>query len=352
MGLQLAEPDFHTRCFVEWEEYPRRVLINAQRAGYLQPAPIWDDVTTFDARPLAGSIDTLIAGYPCQPFSQAGQRRGEDDERHLWPDVARIAGELGSHLQFIFLENVSGHVTLGAEAVLRKLRSMGFTPAVGLFSAQEVGAPHERLRWFCMAYRKSADRWGEQQQGSTRGRWSRPSRGGTKLDNTTSSRCLPARLWAGSKLKGWERLFGKGCNELANTSGARAAPWGAEPHTGQQGLTAKPVNYSRSLFPPGPSDAAAWASILSVEADRAPATSFHDIACRAKELAQMVAAGELAEKEAEPDLRRMVDGLAQRSRALKLLGNGVHPLAAGHAARTLLTAHGFGPVGLGASNAA
>lgn len=118
MGLMLAEPGFHTRCFVEWEEYPRRALIAAQRAGYFAPAPIWDDVTTFDAKPLAGAIDTLLAGYPCQPFSLAGQRRGENDERHLWPDIERIIGELGDGLRWCFFENVAGHLTLGLETVL------------------------------------------------------------------------------------------------------------------------------------------------------------------------------------------------------------------------------------------
>lgn len=154
MGLMLAEPGFHTRCFVEWEEYPRGAIIAAQRAGYFAPAPIWDDLTTFDARPLAGAIDTLIAGYPCQPFSMAGKRLGEDDPRHLWPHVARVARELGPTLEWLFLENVAGHVTLGAETVLRELWDMGFTPAAGIFSAGETGAAHERQRWFCVAYRE------------------------------------------------------------------------------------------------------------------------------------------------------------------------------------------------------
>jgi DNA (cytosine-5)-methyltransferase 1 len=154
MGLKLAEPGFATACYVEWEEYPRASIIAAQRAGYFAPAPIWDDLKSFDAHPWSGVVDTVLAGYPCQPFSQAGQRRGEDDPRHLWPHVARIIREC--HPRWVFLENVPGHVTLGAESVLRELWHMGWAPAVGLFSAQEVGFPHERLRWFCVAYRQSA----------------------------------------------------------------------------------------------------------------------------------------------------------------------------------------------------
>jgi site-specific DNA-cytosine methylase len=128
MGLMLAEPGFHSRAFVEWEEYPRSVLIAAQRAGYFAPAPIWDDLTSFDASPLAGAIDTLLAGYPCQPFSMAGQRRGEDDERHLWPHVARVARELGDGLRWIFLENVAGHVMQHPKVKTCSVCGETFTP--------------------------------------------------------------------------------------------------------------------------------------------------------------------------------------------------------------------------------
>ena len=152
LGLMLAEPDFHTRCFVEWEEQPRNALIAAQRAGTFAPAPIWDDVTTFDGRPFAGSIDTVLAGYPCQPFSAAGQRKGTDDERHLWPDVARILVETGA--EWGFFENVAGHISLGLETVLRDLWDMGYTPAVGLFSSAEAFGAHERQRVFIVAHRK------------------------------------------------------------------------------------------------------------------------------------------------------------------------------------------------------
>ncbi|WP_411958283.1 DNA cytosine methyltransferase [Paracoccus homiensis] len=146
----LAEPGYHTRAFVEWEDWPRAVLIAAQAARYFAPAPIWDDLRSFDARPFSGAFDTVLAGYPCQPFSAAGKRGGTADPRHLWPEVARVVGECRP--EWVFLENVAGHVTLGLETVLRELWGLGYTPAAGLFSAAEVGAPHQRLRIFILAH--------------------------------------------------------------------------------------------------------------------------------------------------------------------------------------------------------
>ena len=346
LGLMLAEPGFHTRCWVEWEEYPRSVIVAAQRAGYFAPAPIWDDLTTFDARPFAGCIDTLLAGYPCQPFSHAGQRKGAADERHLWPDVARVARELGPSLEWLLLENVAGHVTLGLETVLRDLRDMDFTPAVGLFTAAETGAPHERERVFIVAHRDDGMRT-VQSQGGERDERGRSGDGcGTVAD--------PRRGRHGGSRQGEveqpgrAEAIGTGA-AMADTSGARLEgqqpgqrdPCGRkEPH-GLAGLSRRAW-----LHPPGPADMGRWADVLVTSPDLAPSASFGDLASFAGQVAAMAQAGLVAEAEIEPALRRMADGLALRSRALRLLGNGVHSLAAGHAWRTLSAAHGLRPLDL------
>ena len=88
--------------------------------------------------------------YLCQPFSAAGKRGGADDAHHLWPEVARVIRECAP--EWVFLENVAGHVSLGLETALREFWGMGYTPAAGLFSAAEVGAPHQRLRIFILAH--------------------------------------------------------------------------------------------------------------------------------------------------------------------------------------------------------
>lgn len=94
-------------------------------------------------------VDILTAGYPCQPFSTAGQRKGSADERHLWPYIKEII----SHLQpsKVILENVRGHLTLGFKEVLQDLTEIGYDARWAIVRASDVGAPHRRERLFCVA---------------------------------------------------------------------------------------------------------------------------------------------------------------------------------------------------------
>lgn len=392
MGLMLAEPGAHTRCYVEWNEPARDRIIAAQRAGYFATAPIWDDVTTFDGRPMRGAIDTIIAGYPCQPFSMAGQRRGADDERHLWPEIARIIREVEP--RWVFLENVAGHVTLGAETVLRELWDMGFTPAAGLFSAAEVGAPHERLRWFCVAYRgdtRSPRTGREPQRGGAlvrpgdcgggdpvanagggrpdgsdarqvqQSRRTQAVGAGAAMDHSPSPRCDAARIGAGSVSQGGQCLSSAGRNDMADTgqhvddaahsgrgihAGRRAEGHGA-PDAGRAGRGDMADASRAGIFPPGPGDSAYWSRVLRSAPHLAPSASARDCFTWARSLE--ADGREWWEAVAEPEFRRMVDGLATRTQPLRILGNGVVPLVAAYAWRTLATAHGLWPVDMGAA---
>lgn len=327
LGLMLAEPGYHTRAFVEWEGWPRAVLIAAQHAGYFAPAPIWTDLRNFNARPFRGAFDIVLAGYPCQPFSAAGKRGGTEDPRHLWPDVARVIRECQP--EWIFLENVAGHVTLGLEAVLRELWSMGYTPAAGLFSAAEVGAPHQRLRIFILAH----------------------------ADEPASRHSLqPGRR----EQRQYPQCRSLGAGHCPSAAGPVADPGRAElegqqrdqHHAGRRQVEDGPAALpgGAGLHPPGPDDPAGWAAILAARPDLAPALGFDDCLAWARRLAADPEGPGTAT--AEPALRRMADGLALRTRALRLLGNGVHPLAAAHAWRSLAAAHGLGPVDLAADGCA
>jgi len=98
-------------------------------------------------------IDILTAGYPCQPFSHAGQRKGENDERHIWPDILKGISILRP--KYIILENVRGHLSLGFKEVLGDLAQNGYDAKWRIVRASDVGAPHQRARLFIIAYSNS-----------------------------------------------------------------------------------------------------------------------------------------------------------------------------------------------------
>ncbi|MBO9500775.1 DNA cytosine methyltransferase [Brevundimonas sp. A19_0] len=149
LGLHIAEPGYRTVGYVERETHAAAALVARMADQALAPAPIWSDLRSFDGRPWRGRVHIVSAGYPCQPFSLAGKRRGDQDPRHLWPDVARIVDEVRP--RFVFLENVEGHVSLGLGDVARDLRGLGYGVKAGLFTAAEAGAPHVRKRLFILA---------------------------------------------------------------------------------------------------------------------------------------------------------------------------------------------------------
>lgn len=95
-------------------------------------------------------IDILTAGYPCQPFSNAGYRKGSDDERHLWPYIKEIISYLRPN--YVILENVAGHLSLGFDQVLADLTEIGYDAKWQVVRASDVGAPHQRKRLFVIAY--------------------------------------------------------------------------------------------------------------------------------------------------------------------------------------------------------
>lgn len=94
-------------------------------------------------------VDVLTAGYPCQPFSHAGNRKGTADERHIWPHIANAIRALRPRV--VVLENVAGHVSLGLDTVLGDLAALGFDAEWGTVRASDVGAPHRRERLFIVA---------------------------------------------------------------------------------------------------------------------------------------------------------------------------------------------------------
>lgn len=154
LGLRLAIPQYKTVCYVEREAYVAAVLVARMHDGALHEAPVWSDIHTFDGRRWRGRVDIVHAGYPCQPFSLAGNRRGEEDPRHLWPSIQRIIGEVEPTL--VFCENVPPHLRCGFDTVVEDMERLGFELAAGVFTAWGCGAPHIRERLFWLGVRRTA----------------------------------------------------------------------------------------------------------------------------------------------------------------------------------------------------
>ena len=111
--------------------------------------PNLGDITKIDWAQVE-PVDVITGGYPCQPFSHAGLRKGKNDERHLWPYVRDAIDALRP--RYAILENVAGHLTLGFADVLADLATIGYDAEWGIIRASDVGAPHGRKRLFIIAY--------------------------------------------------------------------------------------------------------------------------------------------------------------------------------------------------------
>ncbi len=352
LGLQIAMPYVRTIGLVERDAFAAAILVARMHDRSLDDAPIWDDVASFDGRPWRGAVDIVTAGYPCQPFSVAGKRKGADDPRHLWPHVARIIGEVEP--PFVFLENVAHHLRLGFPEVASGLVGMGYRLAAGLFTAAEVGAPHKRERLFILAHREGceladparllwdpvewrqpdgdaaalADAEGQRERepadetdavtgsGQT---WDEPGNDGGDVANAADR-----QLSQPGRRPEAREGSGRHGARLADADGERRVQAErGQPHDGRSDPCQPYVDDTdcagsqrrgddigehageRPAWPPGPGDADGWERYLRAAPDL------------------------------EPAVRRGADGLAHRVDRLRLCGNGVVPLVAAHALRTL-----------------
>ena len=100
LGLRRVLPDVRTVAYVEIEAFACANLVEKMEQGSLDAAPIWTNLKSFDAKPFQGKVDILSGGFPCQPFSHAGQRKGTEDPRHLFPDIERIILECNPNIVF------------------------------------------------------------------------------------------------------------------------------------------------------------------------------------------------------------------------------------------------------------
>ena len=145
-GLDLAaeRAGFQTVGQCEWADYPTKVL-----EKHWPAVPRWRDIRTmtgesFYERTGLRTVDVISGGFPCQPFSNAGKRRGAADDRYLWPELLRVIQEIRP--TWFVGENVAGIVTMALDTVLSDLENIGYTAQPFIIPACAVEAPHRRDR--------------------------------------------------------------------------------------------------------------------------------------------------------------------------------------------------------------
>ena len=142
---------FRTVAFCEREPFCQAVL-----KKHWPDTPIYDDVRTIPTDRL-GRVDIIVGGFPCQPWSQAGQQRGAEDDRDLWPEMARLIEELQP--KYLIGENVRGFVNqpMGLQRSLSDLESLGYQAVPFIIPACAVDAPHRRDRVWIVAAKNDTD---------------------------------------------------------------------------------------------------------------------------------------------------------------------------------------------------
>ena len=146
LGFQwagLSEP----QLFCDIEPWCRKIL-----QQHWPNVPVASDVKELASDPerFVPDCDILTAGYPCQPFSFAGQRKGEEDDRHIWPYILKIVAS--KRPTWCVFENVYGHISLGLDTVLSDLEREGYATRTFVVPACGVNAPHKRNRVWIVAH--------------------------------------------------------------------------------------------------------------------------------------------------------------------------------------------------------
>jgi DNA (cytosine-5)-methyltransferase 1 len=151
-SVAASQMGWETIGFCEYDEFCQRVL-----RYYWPNAEIFGDITKTDFKKYANQVDIVTGGFPCQAFSTAGKRKGDKDERYLWPEMFRAIREVKP--RYVVAENVSGLLNWNKGMVFKQvctdLESEGYEVQAFVLPACGINAPHRRDRVWFIAYSSS-----------------------------------------------------------------------------------------------------------------------------------------------------------------------------------------------------
>ena len=198
---------YETVAFCEYDKHAQKVL-----RKHWPDTEIIDDVRELanDADRFRGLVDIVVGGYPCQPFSAAGKRRGDKDDRHLWPEMLRIIQAVRP--TWVIGENVAGHISMGLDTVLSDLEAEGYQARCFVIPAVAADAYHRRDRCWIVGYSELNGSSAAEVRGEPQEDGGRSSKGQGVAEQSTR---------AGRPRDGQEVARGAGAEDVADAGGRR-----------------------------------------------------------------------------------------------------------------------------------
>lgn len=319
-GLDLAAEwaGFQTVGQCEWADYPTKVL-----EKHWPDVPRWRDIRTltgdsFYERTGLRAVDIISGGFPCQPFSVAGKRRGKEDDRYLWPEMLRIIQEIRP--AWVVGENVAGIVNMALDTVLADLESIGYSCQAFVIPACAVDAPHRRDRVAIIAYsnRNDGESWWSKSKGQ---QWKAGIADG--CDDVSNSYQV-RRGMRRSEGKGIQRTESS-CNEVDTGGEAVAETDSAGLQRSKQHGAPFDIEPCRSACKLCETYSDCHNGCRHVRRERELPTVERDGRCRSDNYRGTPEYGGWEWWPVEPDVGRVAHGVPRRVDRLRGLGNAVAP---------------------------